>query len=1208
MLPFLASHGVDTSSLRFPATFPDGGRGVAAARPLRAGETVLSVPKSAMLESGSVLAATQLGRWVSAYLPGAADEDEVVLALLILAELGAAGSDTPLLPYLESLPPPSDFPLLPWTWEDAALLPWTWEDAALLPTTTTAAAAAAGGPSGLLDLLGDPDMIAHARERHADLRGWYERAHAAAAGSGGPASSSPAPSHHPALLRALTWPSFAWAVACVQSRAFLCGLGVDPFFLCAGTEGMLPLALVPMGDMFNHACGALGGTRPGDSTDDDADVLDAEWVDDDGVDGGGAYVLRTRRAYGEGEQLLISYGDRHSRDTLEAYGFVVPYGQNGAEAASLPLRPALEKDASRLSAAGKLRARMYDELGSPTEVELVAGPLADTGLSFSGGCGDLVLSPAAIAAAETAWSFGGPPTETMQVLRVLSLDEADLQVEEEGEEGGKSGARAGGAGARPAAVGTLGNGGEDVVRLGAGTGWGETAGAGGRLGARGLLRAETYERPISRRNELAAMHLLRGLVAKGVAELYGPLAAGGEVSVPPLDDGSDQLLSRPSLLPPASILAALDASTQAEMLARAIVADEAALLGGTLAAEPSNNTASSSSSSISPPPTFSPRAFACGGADGRESGWAEEGTTVTRVVRARAAAAAQYRINRARVLLLNLQHAARLLQIAEGVKEGDVTTPGARVLLRLPLSPDDVAPIARRGEAAAGVAFGLEVQVPWSTRLLSGEKLIETRAYPLPEPLLLDGAVRAAGRLPSATVLQAVPVPTRVAILESPVGGLAVHGLASAKVVGFVTFGACKVYRSRAEWAADSALHCVQPDAAPEYFGWNGEPKYGWVVSAVERLTAPLPVVLTEADRVVRSIFRMPGDWRQSSSSSSSSSGVSAASPPTTTERLSFSRLAVTLTSRKRDAEVMGGTLDLTGVVPWTATQLLAQLLADHTDLHQRSGARIVELGCGTALLGSTVAAAAATAAAASPTAAASSGPALILVTDALESALPLAQQNLDDNAGGLDGLPSVVRRAARLRWGDDGDTRAALAISAAATLSSPSPPSFDLALAGEVFYLHRGGEDGWGIGEQARALFSTASGRLLRRRACACSSPASPECPCGPEAAGVLLLVYSPRYRGMREEVVGAARALGLTYRPFDRRAVMTAEQRAAHVFTDTRMAAVSACSGAVAEVVRLCGGIAEGDEDEQWPGWTAGEGGAWDEEPSLPPPPEEE
>ncbi len=93
-----------------------------------------------------------------------------------------------------------------------------------------------------------------------------------------------------------------------------------------------------------------------------------------------------------------------------------------------------------------------------------------------------------------------------------------------------------------------------------------------------------------------------------------------------------------------------------------------------------------------------------------------------------------------------------------------------------------------------------------------------------------------------------------------------------------------------------------------------------------------------------------------------------------------------------------------------------------------------------------------------------------------------------------------------------------------------------------------------------------------------------------------------------MGDDVRGAARSLGLSYRPLDRRAVMTQEQRAAHLFTDTRLAAVSACAKAIDEVVRLCGDIPEGDEGELWPGWTArpGEdGGGWEEEPPLPPPP---
>jgi len=136
------------------------------------------------------------------------------------------------------------------------------------------------------------------------------------------------------------------------------------------------------------------------------------------------------------------------------------------------------------------------------------------------------------------------------------------------------------------------------------------------------------------------------------------------------------------------------------------------------------------------------------------------------------------------------------------------------------------------------IAHALEVQAPWSGRLLDGRKAVETRSYDLPPPL------------------RGQPI----LLLESPSGGLAAHGLHAGTAVGVVVFKTSREYRTREEWAADAARHCVDSEA--EAFGWvEGEGKWGWEVESVRAWgeARRRNVVLKEGQRVLRSLFRLPG-------------------------------------------------------------------------------------------------------------------------------------------------------------------------------------------------------------------------------------------------------------------------------------------------------------------------------------------------------------
>jgi hypothetical protein len=294
--------------------------------------------------------------------------------------------------------------------------------------------------------------------------------------------------------------------------------------------------------------------------------------------------------------------------------------------------------------------------------------------------------------------------------------------------------------------------------------------------------------------------------------------------------------------------------------------------------------------------------------------------------------------------------------------------------------------------------------------------------------------------------------------------------------------------------------------------------------------------------------------------------------------------LLLTMAHKRRTAELLSGSTDSTGLTSWRAGCLLAQLLAAHSHALLR-GARVVELGCGSALL-SCVAAA--------------GGAAAVLATDASADVLALAAHNLARNAPPAAAAAEVA--TAELRWGEP-------------LPGSLTPRSYSLALAAEVFYLHRGGGliDG-GIGAQASALLGSALQQLLQPCTCAataagagaaadagagtCAGAAAEAGPgaAAPCRAGLLLLAYTPRYPGMARAIRAAAAAAGASLRTLCRSAALTPELRASSYFTDTRLLAVCGCSVALEGHVAALGAPppAPRAEDSDWTedecvGWEA-------------------
>ena len=106
---------------------------------------------------------------------------------------------------------------------------------------------------------------------------------------------------------------------------------------------------------------------------------------------------------------------------------------------------------------------------------------------------------------------------------------------------------------------------------------------------------------------------------------------------------------------------------------------------------------------------------------------------------------------------------------------------------------------------------GINVQWPWSQLLISGEKTVETRKYPLPD------------RLKNVDL----------ALIETPgPRGKKEAGIDKARIIGTITFSESFQYKTERHWRRDSKLHCV-PTNDPVYAFNPKQEKWGWEVSKV---------------------------------------------------------------------------------------------------------------------------------------------------------------------------------------------------------------------------------------------------------------------------------------------------------------------------------------------------------------------------------------
>ena len=143
--------------------------------------------------------------------------------------------------------------------------------------------------------------------------------------------------------------------------------------------------------------------------------------------------------------------------------------------------------------------------------------------------------------------------------------------------------------------------------------------------------------------------------------------------------------------------------------------------------------------------------------------------------------------------------------------------------------------------------FGLEMQQPYSAFVISGKKLIESRAYALPEALL-DKKIEI---LQSEKGQDGVSsVPDRVVLHKAS------NDNSPLKRIGWVTFEKCIHYNTREEFEADRAKHLVDPNSG---YGWNDRrPMFGWVVGSYQKYdTTNEQTYDAVAIRRMRSLFEI---------------------------------------------------------------------------------------------------------------------------------------------------------------------------------------------------------------------------------------------------------------------------------------------------------------------------------------------------------------
>ena len=113
---------------------------------------------------------------------------------------------------------------------------------------------------------------------------------------------------------------------------------------------------------------------------------------------------------------------------------------------------------------------------------------------------------------------------------------------------------------------------------------------------------------------------------------------------------------------------------------------------------------------------------------------------------------------------------------------------------------------------------GINIQWPWSELLMNGDKVIETRRYPMPERL--KGM--------------------ELAVIETPgPRGKKDAGILKARITGTIVFGETYQYKTKAHWRREFDKHRVPLDD-DQYEYEAGDIIWAWTVTRVEKLDKPV--------------------------------------------------------------------------------------------------------------------------------------------------------------------------------------------------------------------------------------------------------------------------------------------------------------------------------------------------------------------------------
>lgn len=267
----------------FVSHFPDaGGRGLAAARDLRKGELVLTVPRAALLTSESVLKDERLASCVRRHPRLSSTQ---ILTACLLAEVGK-GRGSQWYPYLVQLPHGYN----------------------MLANFTN---------SEIQTLQVEDAIWVSERAVHRAKSDWKEAV-----------SLMQEMDLKPQLL---TFRSWLWALATISSRTLhipwdnagcLCPVG-DLFNYAAPDEESSPNVSEETAEHSNTES-FVAHKHITDKLDTEQPDCDSQRLTDGGYEEGtNSYCFYARKRYRKGEQVLLSYGTYTNLDLLEHYGFLL---------------------------------------------------------------------------------------------------------------------------------------------------------------------------------------------------------------------------------------------------------------------------------------------------------------------------------------------------------------------------------------------------------------------------------------------------------------------------------------------------------------------------------------------------------------------------------------------------------------------------------------------------------------------------------------------------------------------------------------------------------------------------------------------------------------------------------------------------------------------------------------------------------------------